>query len=105
MSDQNKSSLLVVTTERDLSKEWIERFREQITPVCDELGLKAMVMDGGLSAGIHSDIAPLIRQQIEEQRKTNQLLLALIEAMAEDDTDMGDGPSVYMDGSKVSDEY
>lgn len=43
----------------------------------------------------------LLIQLLEEQRKTNQLLLMLIEAMGED-TDPDTAPETYMDGSRVS---
>lgn len=42
------------------------------------------------------------RAQTEEQRKTNQLLLMLIEAMGQEEADPDDEPSTYMDGTKVS---
>ena len=43
----------------------------------------------------------LLTQLLEEQRKTNQLLLMLIEAMGEDG-DPDDVPVTYMDGTRVS---
>lgn len=43
----------------------------------------------------------LLAQILEEQRKTNQLLLMLIEAMGEE-ADPDDEPATYMDGTKVS---
>lgn len=42
----------------------------------------------------------LLTQLLEEQRKTNQLLLMLIEAMGEDG-EPDDLPVTYMDGSRV----
>ena len=42
----------------------------------------------------------LLTQILEEQRKTNQLLLMLIEAMGEE-AERDEEPSTYMDGSKV----
>ncbi len=43
----------------------------------------------------------LLAQLLEEQRKTNQLLLMLIEAMGEDG-DPDAEPDTYMDGTRVS---
>ncbi|MHC3750704.1 hypothetical protein ACYKDZ_17690 [Stutzerimonas stutzeri] len=43
----------------------------------------------------------LLTQLLEEQRKTNQLLLMLIEAMG-DDADQDAEPITYMDGTRVS---
>lgn len=44
----------------------------------------------------------LLTQILEEQRKTNQLLMMLIEAMGQEDADPDDVPVTYMDGSRVS---
>lgn len=44
----------------------------------------------------------LLTQILEEQRKTNQLLLMLIEAMGQEEADPDDEPVTYMDGTKVS---
>jgi hypothetical protein len=44
----------------------------------------------------------LLIQLLEEQRKTNQLLLMLIEAMGEGEADPDAEPVTYMDGTKVS---
>ena len=44
----------------------------------------------------------LLIQLLEEQRKTNQLLLMLIEAMGQEEADPDAMPVTYMDGTKVS---
>lgn len=43
----------------------------------------------------------LLTQLLEEQRKTNQLLLMLVEALSEE-AEQDEEPSTYMDGSRVS---
>ncbi|WP_312288808.1 hypothetical protein [Stutzerimonas nitrititolerans] len=43
----------------------------------------------------------LLNQILEEQRKTNQILLVLIEALGQEDADPDAEPRVYMDGSPV----
>lgn len=43
----------------------------------------------------------LLAQILQEQRKTNQLLLLLIEAMGEEDAGPDDEPVTYMDGTPV----
>lgn len=43
----------------------------------------------------------LLTQMLEEQRKTNQLLLMLIEALGQEDADPDAVPVTYMDGSPV----
>lgn len=45
-------------------------------------------------------VQSLLSQILEEQRKTNELLLMLIQAMAEDQ-DQDQQVSTYMDGSPV----
>jgi hypothetical protein len=47
-------------------------------------------------------VESLLTQLLEEQRKTNQLLLMLIEAMGQEDADPDDVPATYMDGTRVS---
>lgn len=44
----------------------------------------------------------LLAQILEEQRKTNQLLLMLIEAMGQEEADPDAEPRTYMDGTRVS---
>lgn len=46
-------------------------------------------------------VESLLTQILEEQRKTNQLLLMLVEALSEE-TEHDEEPSTYMDGSRVS---
>ena len=47
-------------------------------------------------------VESLLVQILEEQRKTNELLLMLIQAMAEEQgQDPEQAPSTYMDGSPV----
>lgn len=43
----------------------------------------------------------LLAQILDEQRKTNQLLLMLIEAMGEEE-DPDAEPATYMDGSRIT---
>lgn len=50
-----------------------------------------------------SDHAELLLEGIlEEQRKTNQLLMMLIEALSEEEEDPDAQPMRYMDGSPVA---
>lgn len=42
----------------------------------------------------------LLTQILEEQRKTNRLLLMLVEALSEE-SEQDEEPSTYMDGSRV----
>lgn len=44
----------------------------------------------------------LLTKILEEQRKTNQLLLMLVEALSDEGDDPDAQPDTYMDGTKVS---
>ena len=46
-------------------------------------------------------VESLLTQLLEEQRKTNQLLLMLVEALSEE-ADPDEEPRTYMDGTRVS---
>ena len=46
-------------------------------------------------------VESLLVQMLEEQRRTNQLLLMLIEALSQDDSDHDAEPLTYMNGSPV----
>ena len=46
-------------------------------------------------------VESLLTQLLEEQRKTNQLLLMLVEALGEE-SEHDEEPITYMDGSRVS---
>lgn len=46
-------------------------------------------------------VESLLTQILEEQRKTNQLLTLLIQALAEEPADGEAEPAVYLDGSPV----
>lgn len=49
-----------------------------------------------------SDHAELLLEGLlEEQRKTNQLLMMLIEALSEEEEDPDAQPARYMDGSAI----
>ncbi|PWU30917.1 hypothetical protein DK254_00265 [Pseudomonas sp. RW407] len=52
---------------------------------------------------MHSDICPLLRSLLDEQRKTNSLLLALVEAMA-DERDPDAEPQTYLNGEPIPQE-
>ena len=47
-------------------------------------------------------VESLLRQMLEEQRRTNALLAMLIDAMGESEADPDAPPATYMDGTPVS---
>lgn len=94
-------SLLVVSTDRPMKEETRQLLVKQLTPIAESMGMKPLVMSDGLQAGVHSDIRPLLESMVTEQQKTNSLLAALVEALAEEGQDPEAQPVYYLDGSKV----
>ncbi|WP_374979023.1 hypothetical protein PSGK_18945 [Pseudomonas solani] len=99
MNEQSKP-LLVVNSTRPLTLEQVERLRSQMLPFTEQVGLHLLVVSEDLQVGIHSDLRPLMEQQLAEQTKTNVLLLALVQALAEggDDGAEEDEPPTFMSG-------
>lgn len=96
-----EQSLLVVSTDRPMKEETRQFLVSQLTPVAESMGMKPLVLSDGLQAGVHSDIRPLLESLVAEQQKTNALLSALVEALAEEGADPDAQPARYLDGSKV----
>ncbi|MEG7359944.1 hypothetical protein [Pseudomonas citronellolis] len=71
-----------------------------LEPIAQSIGAKPLILSDGLQAGIHSDILPLLESLLDEQRKTNGLLLALVEAMA-DERDPDAEPQTYLSGKVI----
>lgn len=92
--------LLVISTDRPLSSEAREKMTKALEPIAQSIGAKPLILSDGLQAGIHSDILPLLESLLDEQRKTNGLLLALVEAMA-DERDPDAEPQTYLSGKVI----
>lgn len=99
MSDSSKV-LLVIKAEQILKPEQRAALCAEARALAERLGAEVMIADGGLDVGLHSDIAPLVQRQIELQQETNQLLEALVMALAEE-ADPDAPQLMYMDGSPV----
>ncbi|MCY1301004.1 hypothetical protein D9M70_505930 [compost metagenome] len=97
---ERAESLLVISANHILSQEAHSRLTEALKPIAESIGMKALVLSDGPQAGIHSDIRPLLESLLDEQRKTNGLLLALIEAMA-DERDPDAEPQTYLSGKAI----
>ena len=69
----------------------------ELPALAESMGMK-VVMDSVFRPGERMDLLPTLTLMLEEQRKTNQLLLLLIDAMSEDD-DPDAEPLTYMDGT------
>lgn len=98
---EHAESLLVLSTSRAITLEAKERLVEAITPLARALGCEPLVLTDGLEVGIHADLRPLLESMLAEQQKTNGLLLALVEALADEGQDPDAPPARYLDGSKV----
>ncbi|WP_440468093.1 hypothetical protein ACKI1H_07950 [Pseudomonas sp. YH-1] len=92
MSEQpceKESPILVVKIPQVLSKQAAEMAEREVEQIAQRLGMRHILVCGGSDAHVESDLRPLLSDLVAEQRKTNQLLTALITAMAEEDG--GDG--------------
>ncbi|MCY1375551.1 hypothetical protein D9M69_629750 [compost metagenome] len=94
-------SLLVLSTSRAITMEAKDRMVEAITPLAQAMGCEPLVLTDGLEVGVHADLRPLLESIVVEQQKTNSLLAALVEALAEEGQDPDAPPARYLDGSKV----
>lgn len=100
MKDQDES-LLVVRSKARLTLEQMNNIQSRLTPIAEKMGITPLVVDEGLDVGVHSDIRPLLEEQLVEQRQTNQLLIMLIESLSEEDIARSDEPLRYTDGIPV----
>lgn len=73
---------------------------KELEPIAMSIGAKPLILSDGLQAGIHSDIRPVLESLLDEQRKTNSLLLALVDAMA-DERDPDAEPQTYLSGKVI----
>lgn len=97
---ERAESLLVVKSSEKLTVEQMELIRSFSSRLAEKMGMQLAVCDEGIDIGIASDLAPTLNRLLEEQRKTNQLLVLLIEAMVQEDNPDAE-PLTYMDGSPV----
>lgn len=100
---EQSKSLLLIKSSKMMTQEFYQRLKEITTPIAERCGCEVLIADESFDASIHSDIKPLIEEQLSEQRKTNELLLMLIEALAEDqgvDDEEGQ-PARHLDGTPV----
>ncbi|WP_245586478.1 hypothetical protein [Metapseudomonas resinovorans] len=96
-----EQSLLVVRTDKPMERETRLFLLDQLKQIAEPMGMKPLVLSDGLQAGIHSDIRPLLESMVAEQQKTNSLLAALVEALAEEGQDPDAPPARYLDGNMV----
>ena len=97
---ESSKSLLVVKASTALTNEMRAKISQMMEPIAERCGCEVLVADESFDASIHSDIRPLLEAQLEQQRKTNELLLTLIEALGEDQgVDEDQQPIRHLDGT------
>lgn len=84
--------IAVVTYQQTLSEKQRDAIQEMLGPMSKETGIKFIVMDGGTTVQFDHTA-----ELLKEQRRTNDLLVALIQAIAEESGETE--PVVDMDGN------
>lgn len=100
MKEQDKS-FVAMKAKGIVSKEQYARLKELAETASDKIGMPVLVVDEPVDVGMHQDLAPKLKSILEEQRKTNQLLMMLIESMAEYDSVANAEPQYYLDGTPM----
>lgn len=80
----NESPVLVVKVPQVLSKEHLATVSADVDRLAESLGMRPLLLAGAADAGIESNLRHLLVDMVAEQRKTNDLLTALITAMADE---------------------
>jgi hypothetical protein len=97
-------SLLTVSSERNLSSEQMDRLSAMLQPMAAQLGMTALVLDGGLQAHVHRDLTPLvdaIQAQTAAITKLVDQNTALLSALAEQAPEEDEAPTRYLSGKRI----
>ncbi len=98
-----QGDLLVITIPHVLTSAQRETASIQMQAQAEQLGYRAIVLDGGITAQLQPNMADLLAEQQKQTALLEQIAtqnLALIEALADDeDGDPDAPPSTYLDGS------
>ncbi|EPJ8114878.1 hypothetical protein [Pseudomonas aeruginosa] len=81
---EREKPVLVGKMDRLLDKEQLAAFAKDVERGAERLGMSVLLLTGGADAHIDRDLHPLLVDMVAEQRKTNDLLTALITAMADE---------------------
>jgi len=101
MSAQERS-LLVIRSNKSLPLETIQLLEEYVKNAVKDQNISVLITDKDFDVSLHSDLRPLIEQQLRAQQETNQLLRDLVDAMAAiDDEEVRSEPTTYLDGSPI----
>ncbi|MFL1404200.1 hypothetical protein ACJO2E_02500 [Marinobacter sp. M1N3S26] len=92
--------LIVLKPQQYLTQEMMCHLRAHAERLIDDLSYDVLVVEHGLDAQVHSDVAPLVKA-IERQTQAIDALaesnMALVDAMTQLDEDDGAGATTYLD--------
>lgn len=101
-SESESKEQMFLKIEKPLTREQMEMLSDQWRKHCESVGMYGCVIHAGMSVEVDRNYGPKLDALIEEQRKTNQILLMLVEALAEEEDRESQEPGVYLDGTPTS---
>lgn len=101
---QSTKPLLIVSTPMSLTADVRERIMSHLEGLGERIGYEVAVFDGGFKAEVDSSQAVLEQLTIiaNGQAQANQLLAALVDALAEEPGDPDQEPRTYLNGQPVN---
>lgn len=101
-SESKSKDQMFLTIEKPLTRKQMERLSDQWSKYCESVGMYGCIIHAGMSVEVDRNYGPKLDALIEEQRKTNQLLMLLVQTLAEE-ADMDEQePGVYLDGTPTT---
>lgn len=97
---KNKDQMFLATAQA-MTIEQRKRLVRQWRTHSESMDMHGCVLDPGMSVTVDRNYGPKIDALIEEQRKTNQLLMLLVQTLAEEADESESEPGVYLDGTAV----
>ena len=81
-----------------------ERIMSHLEGLGERIGYEVAVFDGGFKAEVDSSLAVLDKLTViaDNQARTNELLAALVDALAEEPEDPNQEPRTYLNGQSIS---
>ena len=101
-SESKSKDQMFLVTAQAMTTEQRERVARYWSEYCESVDMRGCVLDGGMSVEVDRNYGPKLDALIEEQRKTNQLLMLLVETLAEEADESESEPGVYLDGTPTS---
>lgn len=101
-SESKSKDQMFLVTAQAMTKEQRDRLASEWRRHCESVDMHGCVLDSGMSVEVDRNYGPKLDALIEEQRKTNQLLMLLVETLAEEVDEDNQEPGVYLDGTPTS---